>query len=95
MDAEPGLPLGAVPGLGYTETVHRLEPGATLLLFSDGLVESRTRPVGDGLAELSATLTGAPTTLELDALSDHLIVQLTGGRNDDDLAVLIVSHQPN
>ncbi len=93
MDADPGLPLGAVPGLGYTETIHRLEPGAALLLFSDGLVESRTRPVGDGLAELRATLAEAPVPLDdLDALSDHLIAELTGGRNDDDLAVLIVSH---
>jgi serine phosphatase RsbU (regulator of sigma subunit) len=36
-----------------------LPPGATLALYTDGLVESRTRPIDDGLAALQRALTSA------------------------------------
>jgi PAS domain S-box-containing protein len=45
---DPGPPLGTQVG-GWTEHVARLEPGDSLLLFTDGLVEDRTRPVSEGL----------------------------------------------
>jgi hypothetical protein len=37
---EPGLPLGALPGTGYTAIEAELAAGSTLLLYSDGLVET-------------------------------------------------------
>ena len=44
-----------------------LPPGATLALYTDGLVESRARPLDDGLAalrhELGAALAKPDTTL--------------------------------
>jgi len=90
LDGDPGLPLGAMPGRGYTETIHRLDPGATLLMFSDGLVESRARPIGDGLAALHGVLPRAAAGADLEALCAHLIDELTAGRNDDDIALLAV-----
>jgi anti-sigma regulatory factor (Ser/Thr protein kinase) len=35
-----GMPLGLLPGMRYSETQGRLEPGDRLLLYSDGLVEA-------------------------------------------------------
>ena len=34
----------------YSEAEYLLEPGSTLLLYTDGLVEKRARPIDDGLA---------------------------------------------
>jgi hypothetical protein len=38
---DSGLPLGIVPGVGYTETTCELAPGDTLTLLSDGVIEAR------------------------------------------------------
>ena len=86
--AEPGPPLGTQLGLPYTTTRSTLPAGATMLMFSDGLVESRERSLGDGLDLLAATLHAAPR--EPARLTEHLLDALTGGRNDDDVALLAV-----
>lgn len=43
-----GLPLGVEPGIPYQEHSDRLEPGETLLLYTDGVVEA---PPDDGHEE--------------------------------------------
>nr|MDT0664496.1 SpoIIE family protein phosphatase [Micromonospora sp. DSM 115978] len=49
LDVDPGAPLGA--GVtGYPELQIVLPAGSTLLLYTDGLVEERARPVDEGLA---------------------------------------------
>jgi hypothetical protein len=68
LELPPGLPLG----LGYESFQPiqlSLPPGATLALYTDGLVESRTRPLGDGMTALADALSGAlapdrPATLD-------------------------------
>jgi sigma-B regulation protein RsbU (phosphoserine phosphatase) len=35
------LPLGLIPGTGYTQTAIRFEPGDLLLLYTDGISEAR------------------------------------------------------
>jgi serine phosphatase RsbU (regulator of sigma subunit) len=58
LDLPPGLPLGL--GEGSFEAVRfKLPPGATLALYTDGLVESRSRTVDDGVAALKKVLTAA------------------------------------
>jgi GAF domain-containing protein len=55
LELPPGLPLG----LGYEafQPIQlSLPPGATLALYTDGLVESRTRPLGDGMTALADAL---------------------------------------
>ncbi|WP_225438428.1 ATP-binding SpoIIE family protein phosphatase [Candidatus Frankia nodulisporulans] len=51
---EPGLPLGVGEGeaAGFSETRVTLPPGSALVMFTDGLVESRRRPLSDGLQNL-------------------------------------------
>ena len=89
LDAPAGLPLGAFSGGGYTASTTTLEPGSTLVLFSDGLCETRSRSIGEGLTELRQVLADAPA--DLDELLDTTISRMTGGRNDDDVAVLAVT----
>lgn len=87
--AEPGLPLGAVPGSGYAAIDVHLDPDVTLLFYSDGLVEHRHRSVSEGIAQLERSFADGP--LDLAALCAHLLNDLTGGANDDDVALLAIT----
>lgn len=87
------LPLGLPIGLGagaYEATKISLPRGATLALYTDGLVESRTKPLDDGLAALSealsATLTRADGTLD-DSCQE--ITQALHSRGEDDITLVL------
>lgn len=89
------LPLG----LGGDRSVGRicLEPGAALLLFSDGLVESRRRPLVDGLAQLSAhaeELVFLGRLPDAPAIRDQLTAAMVDVSDDDDVTVLVLSRSP-
>lgn len=58
LDLPAGLPLGLAAG-SFRAAEFTLAPGATLALYTDGLVESRTRPIDDGLAGLQEALAAA------------------------------------
>jgi len=49
LDLDPGLPLGVGDPAHFVESTVELPPGSSLVFFTDGLVESRHRPVADGL----------------------------------------------
>ncbi|MEV0587865.1 SpoIIE family protein phosphatase [Nonomuraea sp. NPDC050310] len=53
-----GLALGVDPGFPYRGQTFAVPPGATLLLYTDGLVENRTQPLAERMAELCRTLSG-------------------------------------
>jgi serine phosphatase RsbU (regulator of sigma subunit) len=87
------LPLGLPIGLGasaYEATKISLPPGATLALYTDGLVESRTRPLDDGLAALSASLSAALADpgRSLDE-SCHEVTQALHSRGEDDITLVL------
>ncbi|MFE2164505.1 SpoIIE family protein phosphatase [Streptomyces sp. NPDC059447] len=84
--AEPGLPLGVDAGVPRPDHRQPLPGGATLVLFTDGLVEHPDRTLDDGLAAL-ARIAVAHTGVPLDDLCRTLAdARLGDGR--DDLAVL-------
>ena len=58
LELPPGLPLGLGSG-SFEATRMTLPSGATLALYTDGLVESRTRPLDHGLAALRDALGSA------------------------------------
>lgn len=51
-----GVPMGCFGQQDYPLTDHELPLGATLLLYTDGLVERRGEDLGDSLAELMRSL---------------------------------------
>ncbi len=55
LDLPAGLPLG-LAAEAFEATQAPLPPGATLALYTDGLVESRSLPVDQGMAELCEAL---------------------------------------
>src|SRR4051812_44151618 len=85
LDAPRCPPLG-FSGAGKS-TIGRfaLAPGETLWLYTDGLIESRRRPLDHGLAALEKATAGAPGAL--DEIADRLLVELPASR-DDDIALL-------
>jgi PAS domain S-box-containing protein len=87
LPGRPGPPIGAPPPASWPE--HRVSwpRGALLVLFTDGLVEGRDRPVNDGLAALARLAGGTAETLE--ELTDRILGELTAGRDRlDDIALL-------
>ncbi|NIH79831.1 ATP-binding SpoIIE family protein phosphatase [Amycolatopsis viridis] len=87
-----GMPLGV--GEQYPQEQAPFPPGMQLVLYTDGLVESRARELGAGIDALLAGLAALPRgDDDLDAACDALIEQLTGGRHDDDVALLYVDHR--
>jgi Stage II sporulation protein E (SpoIIE)/GAF domain len=58
IDLPAGLPLG-LGEESFQATRISLPPGVTLALYTDGLVESRARPLDDGTAAMCAALAAA------------------------------------
>jgi len=87
LDVEPGPPLGTGAG-GYTDLEVTLAHGATVLLYTDGLVEDRWLPVDEGMATLAAAAT---LSREPELLCDRALVALgRDSEHDDDTAMLAV-----
>ncbi|WP_320783931.1 SpoIIE family protein phosphatase [Streptomyces sp. CRN 30] len=89
----PGAPIG-VGGVDFEAVELDAPAGATLLLYTDGLVESRLRDVWTGIEQLreklaaTAQLTGADHPPPLEALCDEVLDMLGPGDRDDDIALL-------
>src|SRR6185436_2218425 len=81
-----GPPLGAGPLTLEEETVE-LPVGARLALYTDGLVERRTRNLDVGIDALAARLEGA--TESIGELPGALVTALAPEGSDDDVAVLV------
>jgi len=87
---EDGLapPVGVTADARYTETSHELSSGATLLLYTDGLVERRGVSIQDGLDRLSLEAVTHATS-DLDELCDRLLSSLLDQNQvADDIALL-------
>ena len=67
---------------------NRLEPGSTLVLHTDGLVERRGVPLDVSLGWLCDALQDRQH-LNPEQLCDHLL-QLVDGSAEDDVALLVV-----
>ncbi|MFM9372067.1 SpoIIE family protein phosphatase [Streptomyces sp. Da 82-17] len=88
-----GAPIG-VGGVDFEAVELDAPAGATLLLYTDGLVESRLRDVWTGIEQLrerlaaTAELTGPDHAPPLEALCDEVLDMLGPGDRDDDIALL-------
>jgi serine phosphatase RsbU (regulator of sigma subunit) len=89
------LPTGPPLGLGrgeYGEAEIGFGAGDALLLFTDGLVESRTQDVDEGIAALATALRRLGGAQSLDEVADGLL-QATGrgvAAGPDDVALVLL-----
>jgi anti-anti-sigma factor len=88
-------PLGtARPGVEIPQERFVLEPGDTVLLYTDGLVERRDQSIDSRLEQLRVALAEAPQ--ELQAALEHLTASLGGdvALRQDDVALLALRVTP-
>jgi len=94
---EGSFPVGLVPEAEYTTTCIKLEPGDTLVLFSDGVTEAMN-PDEElfGTARLREVLTGQMET-PLDQLQKCVLESVEnfarGASQADDLTLLLVRYR--
>jgi hypothetical protein len=90
-DPAPPLGLGIMPGLSYTPTVFPFAYGDRLLLYTDGVTETRDR---DGvfypLAERVAAWAGEDPA-ELTRLITGDLLAYAGGSLQDDMAMIVAA----
>ncbi|MEU8617662.1 GAF domain-containing SpoIIE family protein phosphatase [Streptomyces sp. NPDC048623] len=92
LHAEPGLPLAVNTDQHRPDHTHPLPPGATVVFYTDGLVEHPAHPIDDGLARLAELATasiGLPLQDFVDALADH-----HPSDGHDDMAILALRTPP-
>ena len=79
------------PGLigGPRTSQHRVLPaGATLLLYTDGLVERRGADIDAAIDRTAAALAAAPASRPLPALLEQLAAEIAGPEPADDIVLL-------
>ncbi len=82
-----GAPLG-VGGVPFESVTLEVPDGARLVLYTDGLVESRDVDIDDGLRRLGRALEDGPPGL--DPLCDHVLAALDrAAGHEDDVALLV------
>jgi hypothetical protein len=87
-DLPPGLPLGTGLEESHYQAVRlHLPPGSTLLLYTDGLIESPVTGIDTGMARLACTLTTISQLPACDAC-DALLATLAPTPADD-IAILM------
>lgn len=99
--SEPGVPLGVRDkGVGgdvmFTEETRELPPGATLILYTDGLVERRPRDDADGeywdedvAVSMLREKVGESAHLEVEEVAS-VAADAVPGDIDDDVAILVI-----
>ncbi|MDD1062801.1 SpoIIE family protein phosphatase [Streptomyces cocklensis] len=81
-----GVPLG-VGGEPFEESEVELPEGALLALYTDGLVESRSLPLDEGLDAFRRSLDGPERPLE--DICDHVLATVDTAHGEDDIALLM------
>ncbi|OKI99183.1 PP2C family protein-serine/threonine phosphatase [Kitasatospora sp. CB01950] len=88
LEGEPGIPIGVDPAVPRPDHTDPLPSGATVVFFTDGLVERPDRDIDDGLDAL-ARLTAAHADRPLDELV-RILADRHPGDGHDDMAVLAI-----
>jgi PAS domain S-box-containing protein len=92
LEVPVSVPLG-VGGIPHEETTLRVPYGSTLVLYTDGLVETRNGDVGDQIDALQTHASAIiPAARGLDHAADSILAALLPGSGEpaDDVTLLLV-----
>ncbi|MDX6309460.1 MAG: hypothetical protein QOI06_2506 [Nocardioidaceae bacterium] len=94
-----GMPLGLLPDPPYEEGSRMLEPGSTVVIFSDGIVEGQS-PEGvmygtSRLREIITTKGEGPAADLVTCVLDDLQRFQAGATQDDDVTLVVLRVDPN
>jgi anti-anti-sigma factor len=85
--------LGLPDRLPYNEDTTTITPGASVVLYTDGLVERRDTVIDDGLRRLSDVVREAHGQSP-EVLTSTIINAMLAGGHEDDVALVVVRHIP-
>ncbi|MGY5012219.1 SpoIIE family protein phosphatase [Streptomyces sp. 900105755] len=88
VDLPGGPPLG-LGGVVFEEREIALADGDLLVLYTDGLLESRAQDFATGLRRMRATLSRTPASAAPQEVCDTLVGELLPPGHQDDVAVLV------
>ncbi|MEV7387172.1 SpoIIE family protein phosphatase [Streptomyces sp. NPDC091215] len=88
VDLAGGPPLG-LGGVMFEEREIALDDGDLLVLYTDGLLESRAQDVDTGLRRLRGALSRTPASAAPQEVCDMLVRELLPPGHQDDVAVLV------
>jgi serine phosphatase RsbU (regulator of sigma subunit) len=90
---DPGPPFGASDTAVYVDRAAHIPRGASVLLYTDGLVERRSSSISEGLARLESIR--VPSS-DPQLLCDHVLAALLGFGSpaNDDVTVLALQPSP-
>ncbi|MFK4145213.1 SpoIIE family protein phosphatase [Streptomyces sp. NPDC004065] len=91
LDLPTATPLG-VGGVPFENTTVELRPGDRLVLYTDGLVETRDDPIDERLNDLLGLLAAPSGSTE--EMCERLLKRLRDPAGRDDVALLIARTQP-
>lgn len=96
LDRAQSLPLAMLPGdRERSEVTVALPPAATLVLYTDGLVERRNQPLDAGI-DAAAVAVAEHARDHPDHVADHVMSAMTPAAGyEDDVAVLVYRHPPD
>ena len=92
-DDDPDLLLGVLAEVDRKETVSWIEPGGSLLLYTDGLVERRGESIDAGVAALTAAVDRF-SDLPLPVMCDRVLADLLPEDHDDVALVAVRLRAP-
>jgi serine phosphatase RsbU (regulator of sigma subunit) len=92
LEADADLLLGLQPDSPRTDQAVELDGEASVVFYTDGLVERRGAPLEEGLRWLTGTLEGLHR-LSAEQLCDHLLGEI-GNAHEDDTALLVLRVRP-
>ena len=93
LEGGSSVPLGVLPFPSFRERTAELAPGSTILLYTDGLVETPGAHIDDGMARLASLVRDGPEDPE--ALCDHIVGALVPAQGtSDDVALLGLRNVP-
>jgi serine phosphatase RsbU (regulator of sigma subunit) len=88
LDVSPAPPLGIGDGPISSRTFE-VKDGSLLVLYTDGLVESRGRDIDDGLKRLQSVFGPASVKEPIEALAQAALAEVSADQHRDDVALLI------
>jgi PAS domain S-box-containing protein len=93
LEGGSSVPLGVLPFPDFEEVAVRMDPGGTVVLYTDGLVERPGEHIDQGLTRLADAVREAPSDPE--QLCDHVLRELVpDGGTPDDVALLTLRAIP-
>lgn len=94
LDGALTTPLGVRRTVDLTDARAALAIDATLVLYTDGLLERRDRGQREGLELLVETARSLPRGASATGVRDALVRAMVGEVHDDDVCVLVVRRTP-